>query len=303
MSLDGITIGVLGLIIAGLGVAATLLTPRFVGGARLNFVPGRVSTLRRREQIGTLRIAVLQGQEEVKGNIYLFGATVSNCGSKDVSHHDFVDPIIFYGVEGVEILSIDGQAKQGIGAIVKLEKDVGFLEWRILKPKEEIYIEFVVRSINPVDFEPKNRLVESQIRLKDVKSGKSVLSKLKLTTVAVVFIGMTAVLNTINFIPFSSRIPIHTIGSKEYVIRSGLFGTKECLVKPELIYVSRCVNVTERYAEEALARAEFKEASTGISSVVFFLSLVVSLFYALLVAYGSRPLSRMVSRFETMTRG
>ena len=287
MTIDGTTIGILGLVLAGLGVIATVVAPRFVGGARLSFALRELSPLRHREQIGTLRISVFQDNDEVTGNVYLLTGSLTNCGSKDVSYQDFVDPIKFSPSGSVQLLSIGADANDGIGERVRIEDGLGFLDWRILKPKEIIDLSFVMRSDVPLSAKNSN-YISSEIRLKDVKHGQGAFTKYRIAPVLLIFTVLFFVLNTINIIPITNNSLVYVDAGQLKSIRMSPLGIDSCLVERRIFYLNKCSKISISQASDLLSKSRIEKINTGMRPRLFYITLGFSFLYAVLIVFGIR---------------
>lgn len=301
MNLDGATIGILSLILAAFGVVATILAPKLVGGARLDFAVLGISSLRHRHQIGSLRISVFDDGSEIEGNIYLISAIVTNCGSRDVSHLDFVDPISISPNPGVEILSIESHSSPGVGEEATIKDGLGLLSWRILKPKESVSLQVVARTVRPLQRSGAYP-IKAQIRLKDVKQGKSSLSRLKLGRLAVTTATIFLLTMSINVIPaFNMALVVHE-GAEKSRVRIFPNGVDQCVLEDKFLYINKCSSISIDHAETLLKKANLEQSNLGVRPNYIWLSLGLSLAYGILLVYGLQLLGRTLSRFGRRSR-
>lgn len=305
MPLDATSIGLLGLVFAGLSVLATFVAPRLVGHSRLHFEQGLISRLRHKQELGEIRIAVTRNGADVGGEIYLASGKLVNSGSKDISIDNFVDPILLNVNGPFELLSFDCSAESGIGVDYSRDVNSGKLTWRILKPKEFISVRFIISSKSEIKKRRYRNLVSPVIRLRDVKTGRVLSSKLRVRQFFITLI----VLAVIGSVPLGIVIfkPVNAVVVSQdgyrYRVRLTDENAQLCKLSDKQFYISKCNRVDAQRLSSLSGDASFEKVYVGVRIISALIISLVVLLYSAMITFSSQSFLRswrMITRRENV---
>lgn len=304
--MESTTITFIGLIVAAIGVVATIVAPRLVRGSRIEAEFESVDRISQKAPTGQMRVDVFHNNEKVDGSLFVARGIIGNIGSKDITKDHFVDPVEI-GCEGDwSIISLDVEAPLGVKPTVAKVADRWTVDWSILKPREFISITAVVVS---EDDKATVKSAENDLwiiaRLSDVKTGKGVFRGFNPWYGAGAFIAVAVIVSF--FLLYSQVRPYKTltleIDGRDKVIVSGSKGFSACEITDRIAF-TECVPVEDDVVVEGLHQGKIQPVYSGMSRFSVGLAAVTAALYgALVLLVTNRRVARRLMRKSGLRLG
>lgn len=296
MQLDPTSLTVAGLVLTLITIIATLFAPFLVRGARVHYEVTGASELPRGGPIGNLRVQIFHAGNAINGFLYSIKATVRNSGRKDVVLDNFVDPISISLKGPYDLLYASAESDPGVGETVTVEGKSANLVWRILKPKEGIELNIIIRSDDPISRRSLYDITDANIRLKDVKSGKPFGHGLGLARFAAAFMIITTGFGGyFTYVAYSQKPSIVSdVNGETFRLRSTDFGYTICDVRNQRVYVSKCEKVNNNQVLDFVGQAEVRPVYLGFRGEWLLALLALSIAYSSIFSFLPLLLHRVL---------
>lgn len=172
--LEDQTIGLVALLVAAIGVVATIVAPNLTKFARVWFDILDVVEIEGTESpTDDLKIVIQHRGATVDRRVFIVRAVAENTGSLDIVGAHFANPVEINLPQSLEILSVMASAEDGVNPDVKHTPRTASLKWTLLKPKEKINLVLVVAAeYAGFDSRRVKRETTNVVRLIDVRTGR-----------------------------------------------------------------------------------------------------------------------------------
>jgi len=289
-SVDQILFAQIGLVVAVLGVIGTFIAPRLVPSSRVHLEALDISQIARRDPTERIKVRVLHDDVVVDGPVYMVRSQISNVGNRDITRSEFIEPVQIRLPSGSEILSVDIDSAEGVGAECVNAADRSNIRWAILKPNESISVKIIFSNLSVESVPRKDalKLVSFVARLRDVKVGLGIKKYARQTTAAIIAVVIAvifvATFQVVSFFGSERWVYTDQASSKTFAVRDPdwpLRGQFElCEVSGGKVTTS-CLRITKEQAREAISKADRIRMSRELDPILLAILIVIAL------AYGS----------------
>jgi len=167
----GVIVAILPLVLAVIGVLATLIAPKISKNASVFVeVPTTIEMSRRMEDLPD-DFNFVYKDAKIDDAVSLGEINICNVGELDIAGNSFIEPIKISVPDGFKLLSVSEDGQNPAGLNITDTSENGFLiTWSLLKKKEVVKLVAIFSHDAEIQLEDKTNEFEFNIRLQDVRT-------------------------------------------------------------------------------------------------------------------------------------
>lgn len=280
-------------VVTVLGVLATVIAPRLASGARIYFTPLEISRIDTEDPTDLLKVKIFHDDVLLTDPVFLITGEITNTGGKDITKHEFIEPVLVRVGREAEILSVDASAPDGVELKVEVVDGACRAEWSILKPGESIEIKLVGRYRSaPFNSDALRDDVRFIARLRDVKVGPGIRRFMPLVTGILTSLITLGVLGAtfwlVNAAGLSSWVYRDPATKVAYAIKQPDPPIRErfraCEIENRVI-TQECSVLSEAEARRMIGASSREKLRPSISGLMILASVAFALLYGFMIDY------------------
>lgn len=305
MTINPSALSLVALVVATLGVVATLAAPFIRRSARLTHDALSIWEVRAAPLTGNVSLKIFHNGKEIDGDLYLFSVSFTNTGSLDIAFDESVDSVTFGFVDTADVLSADILAREGV--IPRTEIRDGQVEvfWRMLKPQESVAVTGIAKARDErASVTELERAFSHSIRIRDVLTGKRSNAFRRVFRPAIFASAFATLLASLTLLMYSANDLSHykfvsPVDGHEYLIGRALWpiaGLEKCVPLTDHQLLSRCGAPTSTDIDVMHRNVSLTTARMGVSPAFFAYLGILTLLFGLAAFVAELYAERLVAR-------